>query len=75
MSAEERFGLEILIWKSAAHNTDVVFTVMKWMRFSLWRTCTEEKRRLKTQNIEVRERRGNQPRRPKNGPRGRSKGR
>ena len=31
---------------------------MKWMRFSLWRTCTEERRRLKTENIEVRKRRG-----------------
>lgn len=75
MSAEERFGLEMLIWKSSAHNTDVVFTVMKWTSFSLmfWRTCTEEKRRLKTQNIEVRKRRGSQPRRPKNSPRGGSK--
>lgn len=75
MSAEERFGLETLICKSSAHNTDVVFTVMKWMSFSLmfWRTRTEEKRRLKTQNIEVRKRRWSLSRRPKNSPRGGSK--
>lgn len=58
MRTEERFGLEMFIWKSSAHNTDVVFTIMKWMRISLWRTCTEERRKLKTENIEVRKRRG-----------------
>lgn len=29
LSAEERFGLKMLIWKSSAYNTDVMFKVVK----------------------------------------------
>lgn len=56
-SIEERVGLEMLISKSSADNTDSVYKVMKWVRSAPENMC-RRKRRLMAQNIKVRKRRG-----------------